>query len=160
MSRRKRGDEGIWFMSAMVQLPLVRQVVGVPVRTPEDVRRVCDDIAHMAQESFHVLALDAKNRLIGRVMTTLGIANSCLVHPREVFRGAILQSACSIVLVHNHPSGDPTPSAEDLSITRQLVEAGKILDIKVLDHVILGPEREGDDRPTLLSLREEGLCKF
>jgi len=157
-SKKKEG--GIWFLTALVQLPLVRQVVGTKVRTPAEVYRVCEDIAHLAQESFHVLALDAKNRLIGRCMATLGIADASLVHPREVFRGAIMKNASAIVLVHNHPSGDPTPSAEDVRITRQLVEAGKIVDIKVLDHVILGPEKEGDARKTLLSLREEGLCSF
>ena len=155
-----KGEGGMWFLTALVQLPLVRQVVGTRVRTPEDVYHVCQDIAHLAQESFHVLALDAKNGLIGRVMTTLGIADSCLVHPREVFRGAIMKNASAIVLVHNHPSGDPTPSAEDIRITRQLIEAGKIVDIKVLDHVILGPEKEGDERKTMLSLRESGLCSF
>ena len=151
---------GMWFLTALVQLPLVRQVVGTKVRTPEDVFKVGEDIAHLAQESFHVLALDAKNRLIGRCMATLGLVDTCLVHPREVFRGAIGLSASAIVLVHNHPSGDVTPSAEDIRITKQLIEAGKIVDIKVIDHVILGPETKGEERKVFLSLREEGLCSF
>jgi DNA repair protein RadC len=82
-------------------------------------------------------------------------AGSGLVHPREVFRAAILDGAGAIILAHNHPSGDPTPSSEDIRITRQLVEAGKILDIEVLDHVVVGR----GERP-FLSLRESGLVSF
>jgi len=148
------------FLTAIVQLPLVRQVVGTKIRTPEDVLHTCEDIASLAQESFHVLAVDAKNRLIGRCMATLGVVDSCLIHPREVFRGAIMKNASAIVLVHNHPSGDSTPSAEDVRITRQLIEAGKVLDIKVLDHVILTPPSGDEKKGKCCSLREEGLCTF
>ena len=145
---------------ALVQLPLVRESTGERVRTPEDVYRVCSDIAQLAQESFHVLALDSKNRLINRHLITLGLADASLVHPREVFRAAIAEDggAFALVLTHNHPSGDPTPSAEDLRITRQLIEAGKIVDIKVLDHVVIG--RPVDGSPAFLSMRESGLCTF
>jgi DNA repair protein RadC len=148
------------FLTALVELPLVKQVAGTRVKTPEDVFRVCEDISCLAQESFHVLGLDVKNRLIGRYMATLGVANACLVHPREVFRGAIMKNACAIVVVHNHPSGDATPSAEDIRITRQLVDAGKIIDIKVLDHVIIGTKLEGEERGAFVSMRETGLVSF
>ena len=101
---------------------------------------------------------DTKNGLINRHMASLGLVNASLVHPRVIFRCAITDNATAVVLVHNHPSGDPTPSAEDIRITRQLIDAGKILDIKVLDHVIVG--RPNDGAAGELSLREAGLCSF
>jgi DNA repair protein RadC len=91
-------------------------------------------------------------------MVSLGIADASLVHPREVFKPAIVDNGAAVVLLHNHPSGDPTPSAEDIRITKQLIEAGRIMDIKVLDHVIMGQESEG--QPGFLSMREQGLCDF
>jgi DNA repair protein RadC len=94
----------------------------------------------------------------------LGLVDASLIHCREAYRAAIRDGASSIVLIHNHPSNDPTPSAEDMRITRQLVEAGKILDIKVLDHVVIGravePTDEQPGRPAFFSLRESGLCSF
>jgi len=100
--------------------------------------------------------VNAKNRVLDRTMTGLGVADACLVHPREVFRRAIATNAVAVILAHNHPSGDPTPSAEDLRITRQLVEAGRIIDIKVLDHVVVtrGARRK------LVSMREDNLVVF
>lgn len=148
------------FLTTIVQLPLVRQVAGVNVKTSEDVFKVCQDIANLAQESFHVLSLNVKNKLIGRSMVTLGIVDSCFIHPREVFRSAIMKNASAIVLVHNHPSGDPTPSAEDIRITNQLIEAGKIVDIRIVDHVIIGAEMKTGTNRRYISLREEDLCKF
>lgn len=113
------------------------------------------DISDMAQEGFFVLTLNTKYKLLNRNLVTLGILNASLVHPREIFRKAIEDNAVAIVLCHNHPSGDVTPSPEDLRITRQLVEAGKILDIEVLDHVIIGRgEKE------YFSLRESGMTNF
>jgi len=110
------------------------------------------------------LILDAKNRLKNRHMVSLGVVDAALVHPREVFRCAIESGASALLLVHSHPSGDPTPSTEDLRITRQLIEAGKIVDIKVLDHVIVGrPVTAVGDQPSqpgYLSLRESGLVAF
>ena len=96
--------------------------------------------------------------MIARTMISLGLLDSCPVHPREVFRQAIIDSAAAIILVHNHPSGDTTPSAEDLRVTRQLVEASRILGIRVLDHIIVA--REGEGRPGYLSIRENGLATF
>ncbi len=159
MSSKKSGDD-MWFTTAIVQLPLIRQIAGVHVNKPSEIFKQCEDISHMTQESFHVLALNRRNRMVGRMMVTLGIVDSCLVHPREVFRGAIMINACAIVLVHNHPSGDTSPSAEDVRITNQLIDAGKIVDIKVMDHVIIGPEVEGVTTPRYFSFRESGLCQF
>ena len=89
-------------------------------------------------EEFHVIALDTKNKIVGTFRITRGTLDASLVHPREVFKPAILLSASSILLVHNHPSGDPTPSREDIAVTDRLTESGKILGIDVLDHIVYG----------------------
>jgi DNA repair protein RadC len=99
--------------------------------------------ANPTQEAFWVIMLDRKNRAIGRVMITLGTLTSSLVHPREVFRPAILASAAAIIAAHNHPSGDPAPSSADIQVTRRLREAAQAIDIEMLDHVIVG-DPEGD----------------
>lgn len=93
------------------------------------------------REEFLVLLLDGKNKLLGFNLVSIGTLTSSLTHPREVFKAAILGNAASIILLHNHPSGDPIPSAEDLEITRRLREVGEIIGIKVLDHVIIGDSR-------------------
>ena len=92
------------------------------------------------EEHFYILMLDTKNNLIGEQLISKGILDSSIVHPREVFRPAIKNSASKIILVHNHPSGDPTPSQEDLDITEKIMGVGEELGIKVLDHIILGGE--------------------
>lgn len=131
------------------------------VRTPEDAVKLLRDRARLqSQELFWVLHLDAKNYLKGNPQeVTRGLLDSCQVHPREVFRQAVRTAASRAVLVHNHPSGDPTPSAEDIRLTRQLVEAGRIMDIHVLDHVILGNAGE-DGSAGFMSMREGGLIQF
>ena len=146
------------YTTAMVQLPLVKESTKEKVRTPEDVCRVCADLGRLAQESFQVLCLSSKNNLVNRHMISLGLVDASLVHPREVLRPAISDNASAVLLVHNHPSGDPTPSAEDVRITKQLVEAGRIVDIKILDHVIIG--RSNGSRKGFISMREEGICSF
>ena len=132
--------------------------------TPADAHSACRDIEALAQETFHVLTLNARNALINRHMVSLGVVDSALVHPREVFLTAIRDQASAIIIVHNHPSGDPCPSSEDIKITRQLVDAGKIIGIKVLDHVIVGKEippiGNQPGRSGFLSLREGGLVMF
>ena len=149
------------YTTAMVQLPLVKECATTRVRTPDDVSRICDDLRDLAQESIQVLTLNAKNRLINRHLVSLGLVDSSLVHPREVFRAALADSASAITVVHNHPSGDTTPSAEDVRITKQLVEAGKIVGIRVLDHVIVGRSDPDDGNGRkFLSLREEGVVTF
>ncbi|MFT4541083.1 MAG: DNA repair protein RadC [Planctomycetota bacterium] len=92
----------------------------------------------LEQEQFHTLVLDARHRLIESVRVSEGTLSSSLVHPREVFRVAIRSGAAAAVVVHNHPSGDPEPSDEDMHVTRRLVAAGKLLGIPILDHVVLG----------------------
>jgi len=141
------------------RLATVRETPGAAsLRAPLDVARVCEDMRVLAQECFVTLTIDAKNQLIDRHMVTLGLADACLVHPREVFRAAILDNAVSVMLVHNHPSGDPAPSAEDLRITRQMIEAGKIIDIQVQDHIIIGRDQDGTLRH--VSLRAQGGVEF
>jgi DNA repair protein RadC len=95
----------------------------------------------LKKEVFRVALLDAQNALLRDVVVSEGTLSASLVHPREVFKPAILESAASIILLHNHPSGDPTPSREDLRLTRQLVECSKLLDLRIHDHVIIGRER-------------------
>ena len=90
------------------------------------------------REEFLVLLLDGKNKLLGFNVVSIGNLTGSLTHPREVYKAAILGNAASIILLHNHPSGDPIPSQEDLEITKRLRESGEILGIKVLDHVIIG----------------------
>jgi len=92
---------------------------------------------HPVQEGFYVILLDRKNHPLGRVLVTLGTLTSSLVHPREIFRPAILTSAASVILAHNHPTGDPTPSTADIQVTRQLRDASRAVDIEILDHVII-----------------------
>jgi DNA repair protein RadC len=124
---------------------------GSPLRSPRDVwAAYAPTLEDMPVEEFHVAVLDAQHRLDRDILVTRGILNSSLVHPREVFREAIAERAAAIVLVHNHPSGDPTPSQDDRAITSQLVAAGKLLDIPVADHLIIGKGR-------YLSFSEAGI---
>lgn len=113
-----------------------------PIRSPRDVvAAFAPRLEDLPVEEFHVAVLDAQHRLERDVTVTRGILNSSLVHPREVFREAIAERAAAIILVHNHPSGDPSPSADDRNVTDQLVAAGRLLDIPVHDHVIIGRGR-------------------
>jgi DNA repair protein RadC len=124
---------------------------GQPLRGPRDVAAAyAPRLQDAPVEEFHVAILDAQHRLERDVLVTRGLLNSSLVHPREVFREAIAERAAAVILVHNHPSGDPTPSAEDRAVTEQLVAAGRLLDIPVHDHVIVG-------RGRYVSFAEAGL---
>jgi DNA repair protein RadC len=115
---------------------------GTPLRSARDVYAAyADRLGDLPVEEFHVATLDAQHRLENDILVTRGILNSSLVHAREVFRQAIAENAYAVILVHNHPSGDPTPSAEDRLVTSELVSAGKVLGIEVLDHVIIGRGR-------------------
>jgi len=109
----------------------------VTIRGPEDVLAQVRDLTRARREHFVVLLLNARHELQCRETVSIGSLNASIVHPREVFLPAILHSAASVVLVHNHPSGDPEPSEEDLSITRRLVQVGELVGIGVLDHVIV-----------------------
>ena len=152
------------YQTALVQLPLVREVGKERVATPADVHRVCADTADLAQETFHVICIDSKNNLLNRHMVSLGTVDTAVVAGREVMRPAILDGAAAILLVHNHPSGDPTPSVEDVRITKQLVQAGQVIGIKVMDHVVIGRAVEpvGSDpgRCAFQSMRESGVVAF
>ena len=109
------------------------------IRTPRDVyERFRLRLRDLPQEEFHVLLLNTQNEILRDLMATRGTVDASLVHPREVFRAAVVENAASLVLVHNHPSGDPSPSDEDLAITHELRAAGLQLGIEVLDHVIVG----------------------
>jgi DNA repair protein RadC len=115
---------------------------GSPVRSPRDVVEYFGPrMEDLPVEEFHVAVLDAQHRLERDITVTRGILNSSLVHPREVFREAIAERAAAVILVHNHPSGDPSPSPDDRTVTAQLVAAGRLLDIPVHDHVIIGRGR-------------------
>ncbi|MDF7824077.1 JAB domain-containing protein [Pontiellaceae bacterium B12227] len=137
-----------------------RSEQGPLIITPEQCAKYLSSIEDLAQEAFVIITLNTKNRAISKHLISLGTLNSALVHPREVFRVAIMDCANALLLAHNHPSGDVTPSAEDIKITRQLVSAGQIMGIKVLDHVILGSGSGSQTSNPFLSLREAGLVKF
>jgi DNA repair protein RadC len=112
------------------------------IREPEDVLRLFGPrLRDLQVEEFHLLALDSQSQVLREVLITRGLLNSSLVHPREVFRAAIAEAAAGIIVVHNHPSGDPTPSAEDRAATKQLCSAGRLLDVPVYDHVIIAGDR-------------------
>lgn len=122
------------------------------VSTPEDVVRLCaTQLRGQDREHFWALVLSTKNRLLRMVEVSVGSLNASIVHPRELFKEAVRVSAASVVVVHNHPSGDPTPSGADLQLTRRLVRAGEVLGIEVLDHVVIG------DGGAHVSLREMGV---
>jgi DNA repair protein RadC len=142
-----------------INVASVREAKGKKkVTTPEAVYEACSDMANFAQEAVVALCLDVKNKIISKNLITLGLADQSLVHPREVFRNAITENAHSIIMVHNHPTGETSPSPEDLRITRQMVDAGWIIGIRVMDHVIIG-RSENDEKP-FRSLRESGFVSF
>lgn len=124
-----------------------------PVRSPEDlVRLVEPEMSVLEQEQLRVFLLDTKNRVIAIRTLYTGSLNQSTVRVAEVFKAAIRENCAAIAIAHNHPSGDPTPSPEDVRVTQAIVEAGKLLDVDVLDHVIVGR-----GRPSYVSLRERGL---
>lgn len=96
------------------------------------------DLEHEAVENFGMLALDTKNGIAGAHILGIGTINAAIASPREVFKAALLNNATSVILFHNHPSGDPTPSSEDMTMTARMMEVGEMLGIEVLDHIIIG----------------------
>ncbi|WP_413308484.1 DNA repair protein RadC [Bacillus sp. 1P10SD] len=120
------------------------------IRSPEDgAKYVMNDMRFLSQEHFVCLYLNTKNQVIHKQTVFIGSLNASIVHPREVYREALKRSAASIIALHNHPSGDPTPSREDIEVTKRLVECGKIIGIDLLDHLIIGENK-------FVSLKEKG----
>jgi len=121
------------------------------IRAPQDAANLLIPlIGHQEQEHFVVLYLDTRNRVMDREVLYKGSLNTSLVRIAEVFRGAIRRNCAAIIVAHNHPSGDPSPSPEDVALTRRLVEAGKLVEVEVLDHVVIGQGR-------FVSLRERRM---
>lgn len=121
------------------------------ITSPEDVKNlVMEEMRYFDREHFRTVYLDRKGGLLGMEDISVGGLHSSLVHPREVFKNAIKKSAASVILIHNHPSGDPGPSSEDIQVTRRIVEAGNIMGIEVLDHIIIGDN-------TYCSMKSRGL---
>ena len=114
---------------------IAKQKIGSPL---DVVDMMQDYLEGVDRENFVIAMLDTKNNVIGVNTVSIGSLNSSIVHPREVFKAALLAGAASIILCHNHPSGDPEPSKEDIQVTNRLVKAGEIIGIEVLDHIILG----------------------
>jgi DNA repair protein RadC len=136
LTRRLRGRQ-----------PGERLRLGSPAETYAAYAPLMEDLS---REVFRVALLDAQNRLLRDRVVSEGTLSASLVHPREVFKPAIVESAASVILLHNHPSGDPTPSREDVRLTRQLAEGARLLDLRILDHVIIGQGR-------FVSLAEQGV---
>ena len=121
------------------------------IRTPEDVVNILSaDYDAAVVEMAQMLALDTKNKIIGSFVISTGSLNASIIHPRDIFQRAILSNAASVILVHNHPSGDPTPSSEDIELTNKLVQVGKMMDLPILDHVVIGDGK-------FVSLKERGI---
>ncbi len=162
--RGLRGIGRIKALQLVAVMEVARRTLGLPLQEAPVLNRA-DLIAHnlspvasgLEVEKFWVLSLNRRNRLRKRVEVSSGTATAALAHPREVFRSAIREGAAAVVCAHNHPSGDPSPSAADIQLTRQLREAAAAVDIPLLDHVIIG--RRGADPlgRGYYSFREAGL---
>ena len=137
--RRPRTYHLACYRLALVRESTVPTAWDKQVRASEDVATfMAPMVADFDREGFWVVLLNGKNRAIGLNLVSLGALTAALVHPREVLKPAILGNAAAIILVHNHPSGDPAPSAEDVALTKRLCAAGDLVGIRVLDHVVIG----------------------
>ncbi len=119
----------------------IQPFVGIQFRGSNDIYRAFRQLAEMPAESFLVVHLDSKNRMVGMTTCSIGSMTASLVHPRDVFRPAIANMTAGLIFIHNHPSGDPAPSKEDLDITKRLCEVGNLIGIRCLDHIIIGSGR-------------------
>lgn len=118
------------------------EIYSTPISAPEIAAQVSRQLTNgIDQEKFLVFLLDVKNCIIGYVEAAVGAIDSCVVDPRIVFRAAVHLGASGIIFTHNHPSGDPTPSNEDDAITKRLIQCGKLLDITIFDHIVVGPHK-------------------
>jgi DNA repair protein RadC len=121
------------------------------IRSPQDVADLfMDRLRFEKKEHFLVVHLDTKNQVIAEEVASIGSLDSSIVHPREIFKSALKKSSASIICVHNHPSGDPTPSREDILVTKRLAEVGQLMGIELLDHIIIGEQR-------FVSLKEQDM---
>ena len=120
------------------------------VKSPQDVADLLSDMGFLEQEVLRLVLLNTKNQVMGTPEVYRGSVNASLIRVGELFREAVRENCTALIVVHNHPSGDPAPSPEDISVTKRIVEAGKLLDIEVLDHIILGQQGH-------VSLKERGL---
>lgn len=143
-------------MEKVYEIVSIKQVVResefeiTKIKSPEDAAAaIMKEIGDEDREIFFVVCLNTKNDVVAIHRASVGNLNSAIIHPREVFKAAILNNAASIIVSHQHPSFDPTPSREDVEVTKRLVEAGKILGIEVLDHLVIGGTK-------YVSLKEKG----
>lgn len=123
-----------------IKLAILREPSTAPmpaITTPQDIEPYLEPMRHLAEEHFVALHLDVRNRIIGYHVVSHGTVSSSLVHPREVFKAGLLSNAYSLIVAHNHPSGSTRPSPDDLDTTRQLIAAGKVLGVTILDHLIV-----------------------
>ena len=125
----------------ILRQPCVREACGPQIKCAQDVANLFSDAKCLAKEAFFVATLDQKNRLIDRHAVSIGTLTGALVHPREALWPALADNAAAVAYVHNHPSGDVTPSRDDREITARLLEAGKLLGFRTLDHVIIGRDQ-------------------
>ena len=124
----------------------------VQVRSPADAANLLmGEMSMLEQEQLRVVLLDTRNRVLAMPTVYMGSLNTSVIRVAEIFREAIRRNAAALIVAHNHPSGDPTPSPEDVSVTRNIIHAGQLLDIEVLDHVVIGQQR-------FVSLKERGLA--
>jgi DNA repair protein RadC len=130
----------------------VNAIDKMKISSPSSIANIyMEELRHLQKEHLKIVLLDTKNNIIGDKNLSIGTVNASLINPREVFIHALKNCAVHIILLHNHPSGDPTPSKEDISVTRRVLEAGEIIGIRLLDHIIIGDGK-------FISLKEQGYC--
>lgn len=137
-----------------IRVSLIREACDLKppqISAPADTIALLEDISKSDRECFVCMHLNARNQVIAVETVSVGSLNASLVHPRECFTAAVINKAASVILAHNHPSGDPTPSREDIDLTRRMRQAGDILGIEVLDHIIITPQQR------IISLKEANL---
>ncbi|MGC9772302.1 JAB domain-containing protein [Fervidobacterium islandicum] len=143
--KKVKGLGMVKIVTLLAALEIAKRLVKEEIRntekslsSPEHVFQYCLDMQNLPQEVVRVIFLDSKLKIIGSSDISKGTLTTSIVHPRDVFREAILRNAHGVIIVHNHPSGDPTPSEDDVEITKRIIEAGKLLGITVHDHVVIG----------------------
>ena len=145
--------ETIWQVHSLKMVKTEMETPQITIRTPDDgAKFLYNEIGDLDREHFCVLTLNTKFQVTSFNIAHIGCLSSTIVNPREVFKVAILQSASSIIVAHNHPSGNPTPSSEDIDVTKRLQHAGEIIGVPVLDHLIIGDNH-------FISLNEKGFMQ-